>query len=1194
MKTDVSGYINRIRVRTKRRHRIAAFLTAMSLMVSSAVFWQLRGVGTAMEDEYYCGKQEHTHSDECYETVLVCQQQADSSAKIGDSAADNGESRAENADNSHISSEGAAESTPEKTPDKHEHTEKCFERRLICGLDEHKHTSECSSDASADVETKKDWEKTLPEKLTDDVRQNVLLVAKSQLGYKQSEKNFRISQQDDKRSYYSRYGQWYGNPYGEWSTMFTYFCMYYGGVDKQTLPYGSGTAAWASELERKGLLLDVKSTGLTKGDVILLDSDLDSKADRSAVVSEVKTVKQKTVIYTVEGDVGGAVAETSYKTDDEHILGCVSLENSDGTLAFEKSSGSGIRVNAKAKKGTFPEGTRMTVTDIAKSKALKTAEAALGKDRTIEDAVAVDITFKDAKGKKIEPADSKNVQVQIKLPDKIKFDKGEYSLLHVIDDNNVKKVNNANITAQGAEFETESFSIFVLTRDKGYVEPGQLVMLGEKGKGNNSEDKPYMIYIGETISVRYIGDNKDTGKFTVFNNNDYIVRTPDGHDSAPEGENYKQATFIGNKAGKCRIVFLSHGQWSEADVENDLWVQVVDPIYVKTYYGDKGKDFIKEYLGGYEWIDWVRDKNGYIQNTSGKPYTLRVGDVISVRSNAAGSFEMQGDGSTYLRKVGEQGGYTLYEAIAPTPDNSPAEIQHKNGNTVNDRLYVKVMPTTNNGYTHCDMEIADDGKYTLTEFTQTGKIERVYKAYVTKINSDTILRDANGDEVNRMPVDAYRKLGNPGQTQYEMTSAYYVGRYGYLGDTNLLHLDEYKVYTQITDSTTNPPTKEWVEWHPGDPKDGDLFFDKDTHYEYQFDPNKVKSVDFNVEITLYPDEEIVYSKSGTDTYTESSRRSIENDDTQVIENTQVHFEGQPLIDAMNKCPLDNGLDFTYQPAGALVKLQANKELTNVGLNAREGQFDFEIYSYQYQAAKVGNVNGAKQLPNNTFDVTDVFPNAAQDDVVQAFQLVKHGELVEFATTGFDKAGFDGEFSSPWELNAFCSLIDDCRIGSIPTQQQQEFYNAMAKHLNENAAVSAANGRFTDLANGHYMFRNRRSDGTVKNDKNGKVSFPYLAFSEKDKGRTFTYYMREIPDPDNADVKTYDETIHEVKITIGEDMSVTVKYDGLDDTPTFRNTLKQYHLPDTGGCGVIPHICTGTGLICTAAVLLRRRKRRKSG
>ena len=1250
MRVDVSQYIGNIRKGRKLRHRVAAFLTAMSMAVSMTVFWQLRSVGTAMEPQGTCTKQEHTHTDECYETVLVCGHDTDSSAQDTDSVSEKydcvaekvqdvsenaesaaqgendvsegadsvSESTAESVDKAEQSVDSTAESaqsTPEKADSDaqsadsssekkssgHVHTDKCYEKRLICGLEEHTHSSECTSDMTADTETQEVWEKTLPSKLTKDIRTNIALVAQSQLGYSESKTNFHFSEDGETKNGYTRYGQWYGSPYGEWNSLFTYFCMYYAGVDRQNVPYGSGIAAWTAELGKKDLLVDIKDAKLQKGDVVIIDSDLDSKPDRCAVVSQVSEKDGKTVVKTIEGDVEGKVANGSYILADKHILNCVDLENASGDVVFENSSASGVKVTARAEKGTFPEKTTMTVKDISKSEAVKTAEAALGKDRTIEDAVAVDITFKDAKGKKIEPADSKNVQVQIKLPDKIKFDKGEYSLLHVIDKDNVQQIENANLTASGAEFESESFSIFVLTRDVGYVEPSRLVMIGGD-YGSNSESNPYMIYVGERITLRYTGEYKDSGKFTVFGN-DYKIDGVEHHhigrynnstDIKPAGENYVQAEFEGLEAGKCRIVYLDDGTWGEDHVSGDLWVQVVDPIYVKTYYGDKGKDYIKEYLGGYSWI---KDKNGYIQNTSGKPYILRVGDVISVRSNAAGSFEMQDSASTYLQALGEQDGYTLYKAIAPTPDNSPAEIQHKNGDTVNDRLYVRVMPTTNGGYTHCDMEIADDGKYTLTEFTENGKTEKVYKAYVTKINSDTILRDANGDEVNRMPVDAYRKLGEPGQTQYEMTSAYYVERYGYVGDPNLLHFNEYKVYAQITtDGTTDPPTKEWVEWHLNDPLEGDLYFDKQSHTQYRFDPNKVKSVDFNVQITLYPDKEIVYEKDG-DNYTEKSRKSIAQEDPQVIENTQVHFEGQPLIDAMNKCPLDNGLDFTYQPAGALVKLQAGKKLTNIGANAREGQFNFELCSDEFASKKV--VNDGKVA------VSSLFTNIEDTDKIKAYKLFNHnntgngGGNNSYCTEVFDMEKLYKMYPQYKNDFGFVKLID--RINKVGTSEPpsggdistEEYYSSLLKCANpEKAILPDANGDF-NLDAGHYFFVKESVVGAARNDAKGKVTFPYLAFSEQDKGKTFTYYMSEVPDPGNSNVEKYDRTVHEVKITIGQDMSVTVKYDNGDTHPTFSNTLKEYTLPNTGGCGVIPHICIGTGLISGAGILLWRKKRRES-
>ena len=72
MKTDVSAYVKNIHQRRRLHHRVAAFLTALSIMMSATVFWQLRGVGTAMTDTYYCSQQEHSHTDECYEKTLIC------------------------------------------------------------------------------------------------------------------------------------------------------------------------------------------------------------------------------------------------------------------------------------------------------------------------------------------------------------------------------------------------------------------------------------------------------------------------------------------------------------------------------------------------------------------------------------------------------------------------------------------------------------------------------------------------------------------------------------------------------------------------------------------------------------------------------------------------------------------------------------------------------------------------------------------------------------------------------------------------------------------------------------------------------------------------------------------------------------------------------------------------------------------
>ena len=240
------------------------------------------------EDTQVCAQQEHSHTDKCCERVLVCGQDTDGG---------------------------------------HEHRDECYESRLICGLEEHTHSEGCKPDEGADVENEKIWEATLPKELAGDVRENVALVAASQLGYSESQRNFHFSDDAKTKNAYSRYGQWYGSPYSRWNSLFTYFCMYYAGVDKQCVPYGSGIAAWTAELEKKELLNSLGDSKPQRGDILFIDTDLDEKVDRSAVVCEVTEKDGKATAETIEGDVEGKVAKGSYQLTDKHITGFVSLEN---------------------------------------------------------------------------------------------------------------------------------------------------------------------------------------------------------------------------------------------------------------------------------------------------------------------------------------------------------------------------------------------------------------------------------------------------------------------------------------------------------------------------------------------------------------------------------------------------------------------------------------------------------------------------------------------------------------------------------------------------------------------------------------------------------------------------------------------------------------------------------------------------
>ena len=66
-------------------------------------------------------------------------------------------------------------------------------------------------------------------------------MAKSQIGYTQSGRNYEVDDAGGKHGY-TRYGAWYGYPYSEWCAMFASFCLHYAGVAQADVPYAAGCA----------------------------------------------------------------------------------------------------------------------------------------------------------------------------------------------------------------------------------------------------------------------------------------------------------------------------------------------------------------------------------------------------------------------------------------------------------------------------------------------------------------------------------------------------------------------------------------------------------------------------------------------------------------------------------------------------------------------------------------------------------------------------------------------------------------------------------------------------------------------------------------------------------------------------------------------------------------------------------------
>ena len=236
-----------------------------------------------------CEKFEHTHDENCYTTEyeLTC----------GLEEGELVEQVVEPTQSAELAAMAVAEpvalepAVDTVEPIYHHHTDACYEEVLTCPLPEHHHTVACLSDTSADVETPEEWQAVNDEAvMTGNWDEDLLSVAKTQLGYEQSEKNFEIDPADGVTlHYYSRYGQSYGNPYGEWDVMFLSYCLKYAGIPQSAIPQEASVLSLRSSMSDMDWLLDGEDgSAANVGDIVIYNKyvtrtvAVDSSADGAA------------------------------------------------------------------------------------------------------------------------------------------------------------------------------------------------------------------------------------------------------------------------------------------------------------------------------------------------------------------------------------------------------------------------------------------------------------------------------------------------------------------------------------------------------------------------------------------------------------------------------------------------------------------------------------------------------------------------------------------------------------------------------------------------------------------------------------------------------------------------------------------------------------------------------------------------
>lgn len=273
-----------------------------------------------VEQILICTKEIHTHSDECF-TIIPASEEKVLTCEIPE----------------HTHTDACFDAPPASDEGvycgfiEHTHNNYCYfsDGTLRCTIPEHQHTAECESDHSADVETASDWMATFEDvELVGNWGKDVIAIAETQLGYNESTSNFIL--QGENRKGYTRYGAWYGSPYGDWCAMFCSFCMNYAGISSDVMPREAYVPGWVEALEEKDLYCEAREYEPRLGDLIFFDwEDYDPEVPESRDADHVgfvyalvpETEDSPALIRTIEGNSSNTVQVVTYALDDDRILG---------------------------------------------------------------------------------------------------------------------------------------------------------------------------------------------------------------------------------------------------------------------------------------------------------------------------------------------------------------------------------------------------------------------------------------------------------------------------------------------------------------------------------------------------------------------------------------------------------------------------------------------------------------------------------------------------------------------------------------------------------------------------------------------------------------------------------------------------------------------------------------------------------
>ena len=452
MKESLSQQTANLKHKNNRHKRWKGIVSILACMVVFCTVYALILPALTAEGTPHCGKEEHTHTEDCYEKKLICGKEegegahhhtdecyreepvlvcttpeSDGHQHTDDCYTEEKVLTCTNADPDHVHNdidgcytierkltcgkeegEGAHHHTEEcyetkrelicgqEESDGHKHTDDCYKKELVCGKEEHKHILACYSDPNADVEDGNVWQRTVSSvTLTGNWGADLAAIAKTQSGYTESTANYAVAEDGQTIHGYTRYGAWANDPYRDnWSAQFADFCLSYAGVPTSAVPQNSDCSAWNYTIP----------DGYTPktGDLLLLDTDSNGSADHAGIVTSVSD----STLTAIVGDADKAVRNNTYNIGSETIKGYVSIPENPALVTPTPEPTKEAEVTPEAQPTQEPEATPEVTEEPTQEPENKADDAA---DDKADENKTQDEDVKEDDGKKDDTAN--NIEV---------------------------------------------------------------------------------------------------------------------------------------------------------------------------------------------------------------------------------------------------------------------------------------------------------------------------------------------------------------------------------------------------------------------------------------------------------------------------------------------------------------------------------------------------------------------------------------------------------------------------------------------------------------------------------------------------------------------------------------------------------------------------------------------------------------